>query len=181
MENKELRLFIAVDMPNEIKKELQDSIQILKEATISGRFSYATGAHTTLAFIGNTTSDVVKPLIEIIDKCFNKKIAITIRGFGSFKRSYGDIVFRKPTFPEFFIKQVEELKSEIRKKGIQMDDKPFNPHVTLSRNTTFKENVEVEELPYNELSCEISEVILFDSLLKENGEIYKPLYKKELK
>lgn len=38
---KELRLFIAVDMSNEIKRELNNSLKVLKENTVSGRFSYA--------------------------------------------------------------------------------------------------------------------------------------------
>ena len=178
---KELRLFIAVDMSNEIKRELNNSLKVLKENTVSGRFSYAEGAHVTLAFIGNIDDSVVDTLIEIINKCFDKKFDITIGGYGSFKRSYGDIVFRKPTFPEFFIEQVNNLKNMIKEKGIQMDEKPFNPHITLSRNTFFKEGVNVEDLPYNELSCSISQVILFDSLVKDDGEKYTALYKKDLK
>lgn len=55
-----MRLFIAIDLNNEIKDILNHSIQELKRNSVSGNFTPLENLHLTVVFIGetNNTKDV---------------------------------------------------------------------------------------------------------------------------
>ena len=66
-----------------------------------------------------------------------------------------------------------------------MEDRPFNPHLTLGRVKRINSKEELKTLVEHYINYEIqivpvNEVILFESILLNSGPVYKPLTRIEL-
>ena len=63
-----MRLFVAIQLSEEIRKSLIGTMHDLKQAGIKGNYSPAANLHVTLAFIGETRqSDEVKKALQRVE------------------------------------------------------------------------------------------------------------------
>jgi hypothetical protein len=66
--------------------------------------------------------------------------------------------------------------------GVKLEDRPFNPHLTLGRIKNLKDLSSLKDLmaEYENSVIQkvfVDEVILYESLLLPSGPVYKPVYK----
>ena len=139
--------------------------------------------HITLAFLGNT-QEIVIPLLEnmLKEKCsgFGSFESI-LSGFGIFKS------LRDPRIIWTGIEQTEKLKElhtiiakGLKDVGIVVEDRPFSPHLTLGRIKHIEDIESLKNLleKYNGTEMQkvpVNEVILYESILKQTGPVYKPI------
>jgi len=148
--------------------------------------------HITLKFLGEVQDDkipAVRSKLKFISKMFNEFESL-LKGVGIFKDYYHPKVlwFGLRNCNEF-----ERIKNEIENSlgdlGFEVDYKKFTPHLTVGR---FKDPGSVKELQKLVNSNQdlyfqpipVKELILFESLLKNEGPEYKiieafPLGKEE--
>lgn len=148
--------------------------------------------HITLKFLGEVQDDkipAVRSKLKYISKMFNDFESL-LKGVGIFKDYYHPKVlwFGLRNCNEF-----ERIKNEIENSlgdlGFEVDYKKFTPHLTVGR---FKDPGSVKELQKLVNSNQdlyfqpipVKELILFESLLKNEGPEYKivesfPLGKEE--
>lgn len=136
-QNATLRLFIAIELPEMIRKPLSDSLKdsiVIKKK--KARLTSKENLHITLKFLGDVQQDKRGDL--------QAAIANSVGGIGPFElKIHSGGVFptiKKPRilWAGFDLSKelsvlVNNLENEFEKIGYSKDLKPFQPHITLAR------------------------------------------------
>ena len=125
-----MRLFVALDLPWEVKEQLSD----LAGGLIGARWVPPDNYHITLRFIGHTT----RPQAEDIDLAL---AGLRARGFSLSFSGVG--VFEKAGKPVTLYAGVErsagldhlrgKIETAMQRAGLEPERKRFAPHVTLAK------------------------------------------------
>jgi len=180
-----MRLFIAVDLDKENKKNLSSLIYELGE--IEGKIKWVTleNIHLTLKFIGNTQENAIEKIRAIISD--------TVKKYSLFKMGLSGLgCFPNIKHPSVFwvgIKEgkghlaslAKDLDEALSKIGLEKEKKDFSAHVTLARIDFLKNiNLFQEKISKIDFSSkkliDVAEVLLFESILTPRGPIYKKLF-----
>lgn len=177
-----MRVFVAIDLSEEAKQGVLIASNIIKDNTVSCSLSPKTNFHITLAFLGEIEEERVSVIKECLDDSFDKPFDITIGGFGMFKRSFGDVVFRKVSFDKKNVTQILNFKKALSDKGFELDPDEFTAHVTISRKTVFVDDFSLDEQKLEPIPCHIDKITIFRSNMEANHKTwYSVIYQKELK
>ena len=178
-----IRTFVAVDVPQQIKMELDRLIGELRPLAPDIRWVKAANLHLTLRFLGDIPKSAVSGLAS--------EIAHNIEGFGSFHLSLAGI----GGFPNLHKPRViwlgggdgqdrlYELAPKIEKAcfdcGFGKADKPFSSHLTIGRVKFPKGNERlvsfIQNLSYASPIFPVEEVVIFKSDLLPSGPKYTRL------
>ena len=120
-----MRLFIAIQFSDDIKKGLISVMHELKKKNIGGNYSPAANLHLTLAFIGETQNvDGVKKAMEATAFA---PFMLSLTELGNF----GDILWVGAKGGQKLKAYVKALGAQLDTAGIKYDRKKFEPHITL--------------------------------------------------
>jgi len=122
-----MRLFIAVNLSDEMRAALIDAQNDMYESGVRGNFSPEENLHLTLAFIGEypDPEDVLTTLSDIEIRPF----AITLDRCGSF----GDLWWAGIKDSPVLETVARRVRRALAANGIPFDRKRFSPHITLVR------------------------------------------------
>jgi 2'-5' RNA ligase len=178
-----IRTFIAVDIPQEIKMELDKLISELRPFAPEIRWVRAANLHLTLRFLGdipkNTISDLASELSKNLSGFGPFHIALAgVGGFPHLKRARviwiggGDGCGRMAEMAPFVEKSCIDL-------GLGKADKPFSCHLTIGR-VKFPKGHEklvsqIESMTFSSPLFEVNEVVIFKSELLPAGPKYTRL------
>lgn len=122
-----MRLFIAINLNDEIKDELLKQTEYLKTSSHRGNFSRRENLHITLAFIGEYGNvDAVKKAMDEIE---SSSFDLSLYGGGNFGSLYWAGIKKEPLLDDL----AGKIRSSLKKNGIPFDRKPFSPHITIAR------------------------------------------------
>lgn len=177
-----MRLFVALDVPEEVHAALAELSARLRKTCQSARWVRLEGVHITLKFIGEVPAEQYEGIRQ------------TLGGLPSFApievRFAGLGFFPSPRRPRVFWAGVEggphlaELAAAIEMKleplGIAPEKRAFHPHLTLARfespQGTQALRDAVESLGTPEFGSEtFREFHLYQSVLKRSGAEYTRL------
>jgi 2'-5' RNA ligase len=174
-----MRVFISIDLPRNIQKEIGKIQEKLPE--FKGKKTEKENLHLTLKFLGDIDEETLRlvkeKLFEIRFKSFEAKIS-EIGAFDNLKsRKYNKqiIVWLKLTNCEQLQKAVDETLSNIFKK-----EERFMSHVTIARvkyiknKKDFCEKLQKIEIS-KELAFEVKSFKLKRSILGQEGSVYETL------
>jgi 2'-5' RNA ligase len=176
-----MRLFIAIDIPKQMKSEVQRLQNALRQAAVSGRYVPIDNMHITLSFLGETDDaysavSAMKHAAEGI-RCF----PLHLGGYNYFEREGS-----KTSYVEVLgdMRELRALHSALtaalRDYGFKTDYKQFTPHITLARNVVHDDKC-TQALkhisPSLNASMNVNGIILYESIRKEHGMEYIPLHK----
>lgn len=177
-----MRLFVAIDIPEETRRALSGLMVHFAEICRGARWVQPEGMHVTLKFIGDA-ADAMPPRIAqaFHGLRLDRPIALAFREFGFFPNERHPRVF----FVEIHsVKELASLAAEVEKRlellGIAREARAFRPHLTLAR---FKTNEglaalrnRIAALPSQDFGAgAASEVHLYQSVLKSSGAVYTKL------
>ena len=144
--------------------------------------------HLTIVFLGDTeekrVTEIDKLLTDISGRI--RSFELRLSGTGLFKN------IRDPRVIWAGIDKSEELSdlnriitSKLRESGIHLEDRAFNPHLTMGRIKRINNISELagllEKHKYKEIQqLSVSELTLYESILRPEGPVYKPLGKYSL-
>jgi RNA 2',3'-cyclic 3'-phosphodiesterase len=178
-----IRTFIAIKIEPEQKliKQFRTFKTFFKDERIN--WVPEDNFHLTLRFIGNTTHEQLCALVERLNEVAVEQtsFAFKIEGAGYFK-SKGNprVLFLKIKEEEALKKLAEEVESAVTEIGFHAELKPFRPHLTLGRIKFLKNRNRfyaiIGEMP--ETVCQhvqVSEFVLYQSILRTEGPIYKSI------
>mgnify|MGYP001864285747 CR=1 FL=1 len=150
-----MRLFIAIPLAEEMKKELVAYMHDLKKQGVEGSYVPAQNLHLTLAFIGeyDNPAQVKKVLESVPLQPFRLSL--------SEKGNFGDILWAG-------VKGNQKLKTA----GIPFADDKFIPHITLIRKASARKSYEVR-LPKAEMM--VKKASLLKSEMKGGKTVYKEM------
>jgi 2'-5' RNA ligase len=178
------RTFIAVKI--ETGEKLKDLVSTLASEMKgdSIRWVNTDHMHITLAFLGDTADGTVKRVISMLESiCMGfGGINFKISGLGVF-RNIGDprVIWAGIESDDKFEKLFNIIKEGLASTGIAIEERQFKPHLTLGRVKRLKNKSILErmigqfsEATFQEVS--VSEVVFYESILKQSGPEYLPLY-----
>ncbi len=177
-----MRVFVALELPDRAKDNLERSSRQFAEYADGGNFVPKENMHLTLHFLGNVEpSDLiyVQSAMDAIKDLPAPELAVTQFAM----QRTGDIVWAK-------IRQSDELTSlhdllgdKLEQNGFETEHRAYRPHVTIIRKKNFvmpfsevTKNVQVFNAPFA-----ANKVTLFESVFDHGKVSYRPLYTVELK
>src|SRR5438093_2126085 len=167
-----MRLFIAVDLPNELREQLAQVQRELEPLTRTARWVAST--HITLKFIGEVPEKQMETIHTALTGLTWKAFTITVRGLGFFPGNRSPRVFwagmEAPTMEQL----AEELDARLEPFGFEREKRAFRPHITLARarSSRIDSSLVTAASQYAERnfgSFTVDRIYLFQSVLKPSG------------
>lgn len=177
-----MRVFVALDVPEEVRARLADLSARLKKICPSARWVRLEGVHITLKFIGEVPSEKLEQIGRALsDVSPFGPITVRFAGLGFFPAARRPRVFWAGVQAD---PRLAELAAAIEMKlaplGIEPERRSFHPHLTLARfefpqgSEALREAVEAAGEPeFGEET--FREFHLYQSVLKHSGAEYTRL------
>ena len=124
-----MRLFIAVELSEEMKNALRRAQDELCDHGVRGRFTPAENMHLTLAFIGEVPD--AEPVLEALSKVSFTPFSLCLEGLGCF----GDLWWAGMEASDALASLARTVRHALADAGVPFDRKRFSPHITLIRKT----------------------------------------------
>ena len=159
---RKMRLFIAIQLSDEIKKSITETMHDMKRQGVKGRYTPTPNLHLTLAFIGETDhpSDVKEALKDLKFKPF--RLALSDMG------CFGDILWSGVRGSQGLSGAAKAVRDALDAAGIAYDKKKFEPHITIVRD--FKGNKQQIKAPKGEMM--VKKLSLMKSAVKDGKRVY---------
>lgn len=175
-----MRVFIAVELPTEIRKALGDVQRALRPLTDTARWVAPDSIHITLKFIGEVPGKRVEDIDAALTGLSWKPFTVTVHGVGFFPGTRSPRVFwagmEAPTMQDL----AEQLDTRMERLGFEKEKRAFRPHITLgrARDSRIDSSLVASAEQYQEHdfgSFTVDRVFLFKSTLKPSGAVYEKL------
>lgn len=177
-----MRLFVALDIPEETRRAIRELISRLQPIARGAKWVRPEGVHITLKFIGWTEDDNLAQIKEHLSRVPQRApIPVAFRNFGFFPNE------RRPRVCFVGIEAGAELarlaadiESQLAPLKIPKEERDFTPHLTLARFKTNEGVAQMQKvlasLPAQDFGAmHATEFHLYQSVLKSNGAIYTKL------
>jgi len=124
------RLFVAVDMPEDVKDRLLD----VQEALPGARWTPADQIHLTLAFLGDVDGGMARDVEEALAHVVVPELDLELAGVGHFPpRGQPNVLWvgvrANPTLTQLH----RAVERELSHAGCKLERRKFHPHVTVAR------------------------------------------------
>jgi 2'-5' RNA ligase len=182
-----MRTFIAIELPEEIKKALSKLQEQLKSAQADVKWVLAQNIHLTLKFLGEIDEEQLDKIVKILESISTEKSAFSIRlsSVGAFpKTNYPRVIWAGIDKGDSETKDMAKLLDEkIAEIGIPAEDRPFSSHITIGRvrsglnreKLASELNSSINEFGQENLCFQVRKVTLFKSTLTPKGPLYEIL------
>jgi RNA 2',3'-cyclic 3'-phosphodiesterase len=138
VQNRQIRSFIAIELPSNIKAKLDELQKELKQSKLKQvKWASPSGIHLTLKFLGNIDAgDTEKITAAIKESCSGyKKFALELSELGVFPN------YRRPRVIwlgvsgqiDILLKLQKQIDDKLGLIGFPREKRPFSPHITLGR------------------------------------------------
>ncbi len=179
-----IRSFLAIELPRTIRKKIEEVQGDLRSTHADVRWVNPEKIHLTLKFFGNIEESRIDLLLKSIEELIRNTLpfSLKVRGVGAFPHLKNPRVIwiGLVNGREVLISFQKQIETQLEKIGIQPEDRPFNPHLTLGRMKSSRGKVELagrmEKHKEEEFGdFQVERVILFKSDLRPTGPIHTPL------
>lgn len=173
------RVFIAVPLTEEAIEELKKNV-----SKFPGRKVSHDKWHFTLEFLGDVKDERLPELTKIFEEIpLPSPFQITFTTLGAFPHSRSARVLWAgiKEGERDFSKLSEIFREHLGKAHFRIDERPFVPHVTLSR-LHHPENISrwIEQQPFHKVHMKVEKLILYESILEPEQSRYSILCMRSL-
>ena len=191
-----MRLFVALDLRDDVRRALGDLMAKLKPLSPDARWVRPEGMHVTLKFIGHAVEtgdaeklDAVRAALAAVRS--DRPVEMNFRGVGFFPNAQRPRVVWCGVYPsENLAPLAANIDQALEPLGIAREDRAFVPHLTLARfnqsrpgnrsrsNRTTGEALQSAATKMAERdfgSARETEFHLFESITKPGGAEYRKL------
>lgn len=130
-----MRAFIALELSEEIKKEIEKLQKKLRKAGAKAIWVKPEIVHLTLAFLGSVTPKELEIIHKVLDEIRLRPLRLELGSLGCFpnpERTRIIFIDLQGDLKELHY-LANLIRQNLKKEKIQFDDKPFVAHVTLGR------------------------------------------------
>lgn len=173
-----MRLFIAVNFPENVLDQLSKIVLALRKGCYSGNFTLRENFHLTLAFLGEISEKRVDDIKAAMEQVRSNGFDIAISGFGKFNNQGGDIYWMGiGDSPELKVLQ-SDLSGELKARGFGLEKRGFRPHLTLGRRVVPQENFALDKFQKSlpEITVPVRAISLMRSDRRQGGVRYTEIY-----
>lgn len=180
------RLFIAINLPEELKNKLAEIQTELKMRYKNYNINWVNPKimHLTLVFLGDIDEDNeynIKNTLQNVISEFNQTEIIT-RNFSAFPNEFvPKVLFLKTHNTDSKLFQLhKKIIDSLLNKGIEPDLKKLKLHITIAR---IKEKVEIDfnNIKLQEFAFKVDNIYLMESQLTSEAPIYNIVKQYKLK
>jgi len=184
-----MRLFIAIELPDEIKQGIARIQEQLRKAGASAGWTRPEGIHLTLKFLGEVPDANVQEIMQALDGAVKGtgKLNLMVEGTGMFPNVKNPRVLWIGVGGD--IERLAGLQASIEdameKIGFERDARKFSPHLTLARikfpkpRDNWQQKIEgMKDVKLG--GFEAGHVRLMKSELKREGAVYTEVGRAEL-
>ncbi len=183
-----MRLFIAIDVPEEIKEKAERINQEIKALPGSFTFVDKEAMHITLNFIGEVDDSLAKNAIKALDEVSFFPFEVALKGLSYFSPSFIRVIYIPVSegngeLSRLFSIVGEALQNESVPYEHSNDEiNQFKAHLTMARVKYIKEKKPLLDIIAHHSNDEfgkfkVESIALKQSTLTEKGPIYKDLYR----
>ncbi len=178
-----MRCFIAIDIPDNLKREIVDATKIARAEHSELKWVEEENLHITLKFLGEVEPsrvEKVKGALERVSRMI-RPFSLSTSSFGTFPEKGALRVFWIGIEGDLdILRRLHELiDAECSRLGFAKEKREFTPHLTLARARRYThERVTLEDLNLKELRKKpfrVNEIVLYQSILRPEGPVYKKL------
>ncbi|MGA8674719.1 MAG: RNA 2',3'-cyclic phosphodiesterase [Candidatus Acidiferrales bacterium] len=181
-ERKYMRLFIALDLPDAVRRALDELIAQLKPKSRSARWVRPESMHLTLKFIGNIAGEKLDAIRAALGRIRSAQpLDLHFCALGFFPDEFKPrVIWAGVAASANLFEIAAAIEQTLEPLGFPRESRAFVPHLTLARINSTKgiENLvrAADALKsYDFGSARESEFHLFESVLKRSGAEYKKL------
>lgn len=174
-----MRLFVAIDVPDELKQRIESDVVDRLRGIEGARWTRPEGRHLTLKFIGNVDDALVDDLAGPVRSAVgpHRRFVSAFAEIGGFPN------VRRPRVLWVGVgeggSEMAALAGDIERAvepfGIAAEDRPFHGHLTLAR---FPRPRIIEDMPSVDVPDQtfaVGDVVLYRSQLHPKGARYTAL------
>ena len=185
-----MRLFIAIELPSEIKQGIAKVQEQLRETGANAGWTRPEGIHLTLKFLGEVEESRIdgirKALIAAVGS--NNKLSLSIAGAGAFPNEKNPRVLWIGVTGD--VEKLGSLQAAVENAmtglGFEREGRRFSPHLTLARIKFLKPRdnwqQKIESIRNVKLGgFEAGHISMMKSELKREGAVYTEVGRVELK
>ena len=131
-----MRLFIAIDLPNEVRTQLKELQRVLRPHASAAKWVAPESIHITLKFLGEVPEKRVHQIDAALAGLTWKPFTITVHGVGFFPGARSPRVLWAGMDAPTMQGLTEELDARMEPLGFEKEKRAFRPHITLARAKT---------------------------------------------
>ena len=175
-----MRVFIAVDLPDDVRSHLGEVERDLKGVSNSARWVAPKALHVTLKFIGEIPEARVAAIDSALATIQWSSFRVVVRGIGFFPNSRSARVFWVGLESAPLGGLAGEVDRRMQALGFEKEARPFRPHLTLARARDIRIDsslvVASEKFARHDFgSFEADRFYLLQSTLTPSGAVYNKL------
>ncbi len=177
------RVFIGIKV--ETDRNFKKIISSLKQELSGENLKWTTfeNIHITLAFLGDTSEEKIESITQMLQaRCRDRaRFEISLEGLGIFRNLHDPKILWAGMYQSEKLGTLQATVADgLKELGIAIEEKPFSPHLTVARirHIKDKDKLKVLLLKYHDTAIQkipVTEVILYESVLRQDGPEYKPL------
>ena len=157
-----MRLFVAVQLSDEMKKSITGTLHEMKKKGIKGSFVPMQNLHLTLAFIGETDDPgAVKDALKAVQI---KPFKLSLSDMGTF----GDLLWVGMKGNQGLSAAAKSVRDALDAAGIDYDRKKFVPHITIIR----KASGNWKQVPAPKGEMMVKKISLMKTTFKDGKPVY---------
>jgi RNA 2',3'-cyclic 3'-phosphodiesterase len=179
------RIFCAVELPDEVRAQLEDHIRRLREAVpdVVASWSRIENIHLTLKFLGNVSVDTIPAISAAASRAVKdfSPLQIGIGATGVFpKPNRAQVLWVGVSDPSGKLSALQQrLEDECAVEGFAKEDRAFRPHLTIARLRKPEGARRLADahlkMEFRPVEIKPSELIVFRSELSSKGSKYSPI------
>jgi 2'-5' RNA ligase len=175
-----MRTFIAVNLPDEIKKNVAEATASLKKIDSGIKWVEPENLHLTLKFLGWVEDKRLPEVVEIAGKVIASSFKLKLAGVGSFPEGksprvlWVDIIEGAAELKPL----ADRLEKDYSSAGFRAEEREFSPHLTIGRvkekrgiDKVIEEMGKLKEAVFGE--CVIDRMDIMKSTLTRKGPVYE--------
>lgn len=178
-EAKPLRLFVAIDLPEDVRGLVEDGIAPVRERYPRARWVPTRNQHVTLKFLGTTWPRLVDGVIQLVGEVAGAHVPFETRvaelgAFPSARRAR--VLWIGLEDPAGRLGAIARDLDARLAKDFEPEKRPFTPHLTVAR---FDPPVRLEE-DLDEVGVEsrpfgVEWLVVYRSHLQRPAPVYEPI------
>ncbi len=170
------RIFIAINLPSEVKQKLSAVIEKLKKINPDYAIKWVKpeNLHLTLHFFGELSEEKIPLIEEGIEKIIKKTPSFKLKtgGFGCFPNEQTPrVIFVEVKDMKTIRILIGELEVMLQNLGFPIDTRPWQAHLTLGRIKN-RIRCKVSGVELESMTFDVKSVELMESTLLPEGPIY---------
>ncbi|MDC0558977.1 RNA 2',3'-cyclic phosphodiesterase [Candidatus Izimaplasma bacterium] len=178
-----MRVFIAIEFDDIVKRYLRDVQDVVKHSTLKGNFTYYGNFHLTIKYIGTIYNGEYEDICQVVDDiCQNTSpFSIKVGDIGFFNKKNTNIVWVGITKGKDYIKRLFQVtERESTESGFEPELRKYRPHITIGKKVEFGRGGYQNGLPYYNEEIKVTKLTLFESSRIDGVLTYTPLYTQTL-